>query len=69
MRDDDLTDGIGVDKANVKDERNKVVVQYDGLEIEIERDKSPREEVGEQAIEGRPRVFRCFAADLHHIER
>lgn len=68
MRDNNLTNGIGVDKADVKDERDEVVVQYDWLKVEIERDKSPREEVREQAVEGREGVLGCFAADLHHIE-
>ena len=41
MGDDDLADGVGVDEADVEDEGDEVVVQDDGLEVEVGGDKDP----------------------------
>ena len=41
MGDDDLADRVGVDEADVEDERNEVVVQNDGLEVEVGGDEDP----------------------------
>lgn len=43
---DDLTDGEGVDEADVEGEGDEVVVEDDGLEEEVDGDEDPSAEDG-----------------------
>ena len=45
MGDDHLADGVGVDEADVEDKGDEVVVQDDGLEVEISGNEGPGCEV------------------------
>ena len=52
MRNDDLAYAIGVDEAEVEDERDEMAVQNDGLQVKIDSYQNPPREEGEKAIEG-----------------
>lgn len=67
MSNDDLTDCIGVDKTEVEDEWDEMVVENDGLEVKVDRNERPGQEVREKAVEGRDGVFVVFPASLHYV--
>ena len=67
MRNDDLANRVGVDEADVEYKGDEMMVKDDGLEIEVERDKGPSGEVGDEAVEGFDRVFAFFTSMLHYI--
>lgn len=68
MRDNDLTDRIGVDQTDVEDKGNEMVVQNDGLEVEVDGDEGPGGEIREEAVQGGNGVFGFLATSLHHVE-
>ncbi|SRR6266480_2317461 len=41
MRNDDLSDAVGVDEAHKEDEWDEVMIQNDRLEVKIGRDENP----------------------------
>lgn len=68
MGDDDLTDGVGVDKTDVEDKGDEVVVQDYGLQVEVDGDEGPGDEVREETVEWGDGVLGGLAAGLHHVE-
>jgi hypothetical protein len=49
VRDDDLADGVGVDEADEEDEGDEVVVQDDGLQVQVDGDDEPGDEARDEA--------------------
>lgn len=51
MCDDNLANRVSINEADVEHEGNKMVVQDDGLEVEVERYEGPGHEIRYQAVE------------------
>lgn len=63
----DLADGIGVDQPHVEYEGYEVVVQYDGLEEEVQGNKGPGGEVWNQAVERGFNGLLALATNFHDV--
>lgn len=68
MGDDHATHGVGVDEASVEDKRYQVVVQNDGLQVQVGRDQNPGCGKGEEPKEGNTRPLAPGAARFHDIQ-
>jgi hypothetical protein len=64
---DHLADRIGIDEANIKDKRHKVLAQDDGLKEEIGRNDSPGEEERSQTVESDDGVLFALTAGSHDV--
>jgi hypothetical protein len=67
MSSDHLTDRVGIDEANIKDKRHKVLAQNDGLKEEVGRNDSPGEEEGSQTVESDDGVLFALPAGSHDV--
>ena len=67
MLDDDLANGVGIDEANVKDEWDEVVVEYDRLQEQVCRNEDPGDEVGDEPVQRRVERFLLLPADIEDV--
>lgn len=64
---DHAADAECVDESNVEDEGHKVLVQDDGLQVEVERDESPGGEEGKETEHGTTAALAARAAGLDDV--
>lgn len=67
MLDDDLANGVGIDEADVKDEWDEVVVEYDRLQEEVGGNEDPGDEVGDEPVQRRVKRFLLLPADIEDV--
>ena len=67
MLDDDLAYGVGIDEADVEDEWDEVVVQYDRLQEEVGGNEDPGDEVGNEAVQRRIEGFLLLPAHIEDV--
>jgi len=67
MRDNDAAHTVGVDEAGVEDKGDEVVVQDDGLEIEVCGNEKPGGGEGEKSEEGDAGALATGAAGFHDV--
>lgn len=53
MSDNDLTYRVSVNEPDVEDKGDEMVMKNDWLQIEVDRDKDPCREVGDEPNQGR----------------
>ncbi len=68
MGDDDLSDRVGVDQSDVENKWDEMVVEDNGLLVEIERHENPCREERKKPFERWYRVLTIFFADFDDIQ-
>ena len=68
MGDNDLSDRVGVDEAEVEGEGNEVVVEDERVVVEVDGDEGPGAEVGEEGEERGERREPLGLSGLRDVE-
>lgn len=67
MLDDDLTDSVGIDEADVEDKWDEVVVEYNRLQEEVRGNEDPGHKVGDEPIQRHVERFLLLPADIEDV--
>lgn len=67
MRGNNLANRVGVDQSGEEDERDKMLVQNDGLQVEVCWNQRPGYEERDEAEQGNSRLLTALVADFDYV--